>query len=259
MKSTKQTWTVFADDLSENPENLTLSPEEHHYVFKVLRLQTGETVRLTDGHGKVAEGLIKSLSKKNCDIDVQEIHDVPRHKIHCALIVGQTKPATLEECVRVSAKLGCDAFHIFQGERTQIKTTPKVEKLERISWEALRVSKGAFVMDFLTHANLQSCLQHLKKNHPEQSTFRFVCDESFLYDGAKVDSFLHAVQRILECKSQLQPTHLQIFIGPEASFSEKELQQLRQEKHMQGVGLGNLILEVPLAIASVLSVFQQLI
>jgi len=53
--------------------DVQLSREESLHISKVLRLEPGTPISLTDGKGTRAEGVLLSSSKKNLKVEVSDL------------------------------------------------------------------------------------------------------------------------------------------------------------------------------------------
>ncbi len=265
-----QSWTVFYKDLAshlttdKNSNLIEIYDDEHHYMTKVLRLNVGHKLFVTDGHGTQACGVTVSLDKKKTVIQLSEIKTTPTNNIKISILLGQPKPSTLEECVSLASKMGCSDLHIFTGDRTQIKTQPRIEKLQKISMESLRISKGTYATNIHYWESLEKIffqtMSHENKTQSEE-VFYF-CDEKFIYDKEISKSFLVDLQELCQKKdlrSDLKTEMIfHILIGPESGFSKGERDFIIHHLHARPVNLGPFILEVPNALVSVMAVINQL-
>lgn len=242
MKSKPQIWTlILPHQLLKTQELLVLSKEDHHYLRSVLRLSEGAQVEISNGIGTKAVGECCVLNKKEAHVLIKDVLHVPEPQKRVHLILGQLKPSALEEAVKLTSEVGVSSIHIFCAEHTASKQRIKLEKLQKIAYESLRVSKSAFVSKIKFHENLLNCLKYLQKK--DLNSYFVFCDE-------EISSPITSVTVYKNKKD------LFVLIGPEASFSEAERTQIKSLSNLTSVSLGPNILRAPTA--AVCSVFGLL-
>lgn len=239
MSIEKQMWTLLAPQGNlVQGSVVTLSQEELHYAFHVLRLKQNDPVCLTDCCGTQAHGTIEEISKKKGTVKVQTCQTNSQKKPLINLWLGMPKPSTLEEVVAVASELGVHEIHVFKTEKCAFKSDLKKEKLQRLSDEAVRISKSAFSAKIVEQPNLQRLLQ------TQSGSVVLFCDEAHVYDNKIQNSIFNAL-------SSIDPTDIHtisLLVGPEASFSAAERQLILQHPSVVSVSLGSHILRVATAV-----------
>ncbi|WP_186647915.1 RsmE family RNA methyltransferase [Fluviispira vulneris] len=247
MSIQKQTWTLIQTDLSKDQNEVILKDDEHHYAFHVLRLSSGEEVEITNCKGLKAVGCIDSANKKSISIKIDKISELKKSSPEIHLWLAYPKPATLEEVVSSASELGVDHIHIFKADKSAVKSPIKIEKMERISQESVRISKSAFAAKISCYNNLNELFQKIIDLNNKNRLILF-CDESHIYEG-KIRNSIYSVLRE-QFKNDLE--EICLLIGPEASFSDKERLLIHETITKNSVSLGNNILRVPNAVLSAL-------
>lgn len=236
MSFAKQTWRLFLKSAVAVGERAWLPEEEHHYAHHVLRLGVAERVEVGDGAGFVASAVIIRSDKKGTEVEIEEVVPEPTFPCPITLFLAQPKPSTLEEVVGLSAEMGVSNIVVFRSHRCQSKAPVRIEKLERTSREALRITKAARAPAVSYYDDFTGLKLLFERMGPV-----FLCDESAEAPGSDFGSMLR------NAKAEAIP-RLAILIGPEASFDVAE-RACFVEWGARPVSLGPLILRVPTAVA----------
>ena len=256
MSMEKQLWRFFVAHKVLQDAEVVLEDEEHHYLSSVLRLRAGEEIEIGDCAGFTAQAILTEVTKKRAVARTLrcQVHERPFVKI--GLLIGQTKPQTLEDIVYQASELGAEEISIVKTAKCQSKAPIKVEKIQRIAHEALRVSKGAFAPQ-LNHYNAVTDSLELLNNYGTV----LLCDEP-RESGGKIslpiwNACEAAIPKIEPAEKltseQRNRTSILVIVGPEGSFTNEE-KQLFYQKDVQSVHLGPSILRASTATAHALSV-----
>lgn len=164
------------------------------------------------------------------------------------LWLAMPKPSTLEEVVATASELGVSEIHIFKSDKCAVKSELKKEKLQRISDEAVRISKSTFSAKIFEQPGLNSLV-----DFSADSAVTLFCDESHVYENKITNSLFQVLQE----KFHLNIQDIHILVGPEASFSDQERQFILETLHAIPVSLGWNILRVPTAVTVVVGVVKS--
>jgi 16S rRNA (uracil1498-N3)-methyltransferase len=249
----KQIWTFLAYQ-NDFPVNslVKITEDEFRYLSSVLRLNVGEKIQLTNTCGLKALAKIESLSKKEALVTILEnqIEDLSEHQI--ILCIGLPKPSTCEDLVSSLSEMGLSEVHFFRTEKCASKAPVKLEKLQKISNEAVRVSKSAWSTKVFFYESKEEMVS--KKKDYFKNSLNLFCDESHIYENKVTNNLLNILSiNKKACKS------ISVFIGPEASFTQSEREWLEKSMKMSSVSLGNNILRVPNAAIYSYAVISQFV
>ncbi|MCC8186380.1 MAG: 16S rRNA (uracil(1498)-N(3))-methyltransferase [Bacteroides sp.] len=183
-----------------------LPEEEARHGLRVLRLETGDTVMLTDGKGNFFRAQIGTTTSRKCEVEViEQIVQPPLWKGHLHIAMAPTKNMERNEWFAEKAtEIGLDELsllHCRYSERRVVKT----ERLRKILVSAMKQSLKARLPRLNEMTDFQL---FLKQEVPGQ---KFI---AHCYAGEK--PFLQEV---------LQPGDATVLIGPEGDFSEEEVAQ----------------------------------
>lgn len=185
--------------------NLELPEEEAKHCIKVLRLEIGEEVMLTDGKGAFYRAKVDVISGKKCTVCVLEKYNwIKPWKNHIHIALAPTKNMDrVEWFVEKAAEIGIDELTFLSCRYSERKVV-KNDRIERILVSAIKQSKKANLphlngmVDFKTFILSVNC------------TRKFI---AHCYDNNK--------QLLRDLINPGEDTI--VLIGPEGDFSEDEV------------------------------------
>jgi len=107
----------FVDKLSSG-QTQTLESDEAHHAIKVMRLKTGEEIKISDGEGNWVSGPISEVGKKNLKIDVTASGIEASKKPELVLVQALTKSDRSKEMLELVTVAGVDRIIPWQAERS---------------------------------------------------------------------------------------------------------------------------------------------
>lgn len=235
MSFLKQLWTIvlYEQNLNLNDE-ISIIGDEFYYITTVLRLKCDDIVEISNGIGVKASAVICKIDKKSCDVRVIDVIFIEQRKRFVHLCLAQLKPSALEEGVFVASELGIDFIHLFPAEKSALKQPIKLEKLQKLSNEAMRISKSAYSARVTQYRNLADCLASIQQKC-QNACFLF-CDET-------------AKNPIVQFTPNSTIENICLLIGPEGSFSIQERSAILNLTACYPVSLGSHILRAQTSIA----------
>lgn len=141
-----------------------LADDEAHHLAKVLRLEVGAEVEVTDGKGRWAQGVVRSSGSKSAEIEAtSEGVDAPS-SMPISFAVAALKPGDVDEILPALTELGVDHVHVFQQRGVaKLRMNDKaVERWERILTQAVKQCKRSYVPTLSAHESLNEMLRHLR-------------------------------------------------------------------------------------------------
>ena len=235
----KQTWHypwVFAPNLSECADVLSLSEEEFRHVAFVLRCKNGEFLIAFDGKGGVRLGTLTLKSRKgfiHFRSDFEQIHQ-PFKRYNLVQFLPNNV-ATFEIILRKCCELGIHAIYTVFGERSERKQwAPEVwkkrlDRFQRILIESCKQSKNPYLPQIFPPEALS------KVNWLELGS---------CYHGSLNGKTYYDVQE--------SATNLcSIIVGPEGGFSDNEEQILSSVS--SGICLPTCVLRTETAVVSLVT------
>lgn len=217
------------------------SPNESqaHYLLNVLRLESGEEVKLFDGQSGEYLGIITQKAKKTCTFRIAEkLRDI-EYSPDLWLLFAPVKKDKTDFIIAGATELGvCKIIPVI----TKHTISERIKK-ERFEAQVIEAAEQSRRLDIPQVGEAES-LENIIKNWPQGRILYFM-DETG-NGGCITEVFGQA--------SRLQPSA--ILVGPEGGFSEEELDQLRKLPFAKGVSMGKRILRAETAVQAALSCWQ---
>ncbi|MCS6968367.1 MAG: RsmE family RNA methyltransferase [Cytophagales bacterium] len=205
----------------ELEKECVLSEEESAHCLRVLRMQKGDTLYLTDGKGCLAESIISQANAKGCRATIlRRQWQPPPSGANIHLAVAPVKNAEriewmLEKCV----EMGIGQISFVVTGRTE-RTRLNLERLQKKAIAAMKQSLHCWLPQITPPMEFPTFLQTLSQ------TMRFIAHA----DAHKPSSHLFELAK--------PTTSACVLIGPEGDFTSEEL-AMAQANGFQIAGLGN--------------------
>jgi 16S rRNA (uracil1498-N3)-methyltransferase len=216
-------------------DSFHLSEEESKHLVRVLRKKKGDEIRLMDGKGTEAIGILENELLKQVEIYVKErkLHPL-KNKYRFHLAIAPTKNADriewmLEKCTEIGIQeislLTCS-----NSERTQMKT----DRLKKILLSAIKQSKQFHLPILNEQVNFKQFIA--QKWDPNALKLIAWCES---------EKNCSLKQKLNQIQSQ-NTQEILILIGPEGDFSPAEI-NLAIEQKFEPISLGENILRTETA------------
>jgi len=200
---------------------VTLSNEESEHCVRVMRHREGDTVRVTDGCGHLADAVIAEAHPKKCLLQIlQQFTDnlLTHNGLHLA--IAPTKNADrMEWLLEKAIEIGICSLTFLQCDHSE-RTHLNLERLQRLAIAALKQSQTTW----LPPLKMTKFTDFIQQNIDTQAD-KFIawCDENN--------------QRQLVDMPRQFPEMI-LLIGPEGDFSEEEIALARESGYTE-VKLGD--------------------
>lgn len=184
-----------------------LPREEAKHAIRVLRMQEGDTLLLTDGQGHFIDSEIAAIAGKTCTVSFKTIREERKaaHQLHLA--VAPTKNSSRYEwLVEKATEIGVTTITpllTFHSERRSVN----YKRLEKIVIAAMKQSQKAYLPKLTPAITFSDFIKQCSQN----SAYIAHCNSKF------------PRKSINETYSKGQDVTL--LIGPEGDFSKDEIQQ----------------------------------
>ena len=230
---------VESDKIQKN--HFTLNKKESHHLSNVLRIKAGELIWLIDGVGTTYNGIIENILPEKVTGTIKEVfpkYGEPTCDIFLA--IGIIKRARMELAIEKATECGVRTITTVPMDRS-IKRSINYERVNKIIRSATKQCARSKFPSFMDANSLQSWLDQL-------------------YDGPLVVCSGKATNHIGKLHSILPKNlkGLNLVIGPEGDFTEKEISILKDNKAIF-VSLGNRRLRTETAVVSALSIINEIV
>ena len=230
--------TLFFSDQISTGQRQVLENEEAHHAIKVLRLNTGEVIKISDGVGNWVSGPIVEIAKKELFISVTERGQIQAAKPELVLVQAITKSDRNKEMLELAVEAGVDRIIPWQSERSISKWQSDSEQKWQVGIK-------------------QSCKQARQVKLPQlmqvMSTSEVI--KSIGEGGFGIVFHEEASTKFSDLTIPNSQSSVYLVIGPEGGVSEQELLSF-QNNGSKVVRLGDTVLRSAHAGFAALSAVQ---
>jgi 16S rRNA (uracil1498-N3)-methyltransferase len=218
--------------------SVALSRQQVHYVANVMRLKTGDALRLFNGRDGEWLCTIESAGKRDCTVTCAE--QTAGHRLPCDLdyLFAPLKHARLDYMAQKATEMGARRLRPVFTERT-VASRVNLERLRANTIEAAEQCNMVTVPEVLPLEPLDAVIARW-----DPSRRLVVCDEA-----APIADPLAALKR-------LPSGPLALLIGPEGGFSEAEAEGLRALGFVTAISLGPRVMRADTAAVAALALVQ---
>ncbi len=191
-------------------DTATITGSEQHHLRNVLRITSGETIRIIDGQGNVytAEILDTATNRSSsiARIQTHEFHAIPSPTL--TLFQGLPKNDKMEMILQKTTELGVTQIVPLHSERALQKPSQnRYERWHRVVISATKQCKRAWLPELSEAQQLEGSLAQLEK--------------------FSLSLLLSPHTQGQHIKTVLQETPntnaIALFVGPEGGFSDQEI------------------------------------
>lgn len=207
-----------------------LTPEQSHYLFRVLRLSPGADLVAMDGRGQSWQARLEAdaLALEEALAENSEL------SLGVDLAVALPKGNVLEEILRPCAELGVRGIYPILSQRTLLNPSDqKLDRWRRILTEAAEQCERQWTPQLFSPQPWPEFLAH-----PREHTAHFLC-----LARRPCPSLTGALRRRL---AEAQPQALTLAVGPEGGWTDAEIQEAL-DQDWEAVSLGSRILRAATA------------
>ena len=230
--------TLFFSDQISTGQRQVLENEEAHHAIKVLRLNTGEVIKISDGVGNWVSGPIVEIAKKELFISITERGEIQAAKPELVLVQAITKSDRNKEMLELAVEAGVDRIIPWQSERSISKWQSDSEQKWQVGIK-------------------QSCKQARQVKLPQlmqvMSTTEVI--KSIGEGGFGIVFHEEASTKFSDLTIPNSQSSVYLVIGPEGGISEQELLSF-QNNGSKVVRLGDTVLRSAHAGFAALSAVQ---
>lgn len=180
-----------------------LSPEESRHAVKVLRMQNGDTLDVTDGQGTFYHTRITDANASQCEFEIISTRKIPRRSFEIAIAIAPTKNIDrIEWFVEKAVEVGIEKI-IFMECKNSERHHLNHERMMKIVVSAMKQSAQAWLPEVTTLMPFRDVL----KLQAEQKFICHATDES---------------PKMLFISAKKHSSYL-VLIGPEGDFAQTEI------------------------------------
>jgi len=226
---------LYVPPASLSTGTLILRGDDHHYLFRVLRLRAGAVVLLFDGRGREADAVVEGIEKERATLRVGDVRahppaQGPRIEVLVSLIKGER----MEWCVQKLVELGAARILPIRTARSVVKLDGERAETRRRRWEAIakdaaRQCGSTTVPEIAPVTSLQGALEDIARVTLKLAFWERARDRS-----------------LREALPEESPESIALLIGPEGGLVAREVESAA-EAGFVSVGLGPRVLRAETA------------
>jgi 16S rRNA (uracil1498-N3)-methyltransferase len=213
---------IFWKDLITEDKVLKIENEQFHHFKNVIRGKSGEQVKIFNGNGLVAIGLVSDLGKKVMTIEIESI-ELKKEFNSTSLVVGIPKKEYLESILRSAIQIGVTQLHLVVTDFTPWKYS-FYDRLYKIMESTLIQSENPYFPIIKEYLSLDQFLENLEL---ETIVFSTEIQSEISLKGRKPE---------------------QLVIGPEGGFSSREVELFKNNNFITMIKLDQPIMKAEVAV-----------
>lgn len=233
-------------DILTLPSKATIQGQDAKHISKVLRLNKGDLIEITNGEGKDFTAIITLASLTNIELDIVDEYDsLTESPIDITICSGMLKDKKMDLVIKHLTQLGIRKWVPFFCERSI--PTPDVKRMEnrKKRWKTI------------ARESLKQCRRSRLPQISNPLNFEKLLDQSASYD-LKIAFWEKATQRLNTLKKSTSNKKILILIGPEGGFSKPEI-NAATKKGFLSYSLGPRILRAETASISACTLIQHIL
>ena len=228
------------------PSKANIQGQDAKHISKVLRLNKGDHIEITNGEGKDFKAIITLISPGNIELDIIDEYDsLTESPIDITLCSGMLKDKKMDMVIKHLTQLGIQKWIPFFCERSIPTPDTKRIKKRLKRWEVI------------ARESLKQCRRSRLPQISMPMSFEKLLKDSANYD-LKIAFWEKATQRLDTLKKDHSNLNIIILLGPEGGFSKTEM-IMAKEKGFLSYSLGPRILRAETASISSCTLIQHIL
>ena len=227
-------------------QDLTLSGEEAHHCFDVMRGKAGDRIITFNGEGVEAEAEIVSANKRNATLKTLETTESPRPA--AAITLGQAIPKgkNMDLIIQKATELGVSRIVPLLSARTVVQLNPRDLEKKRQKWQRVAIEACKQCG--------QNWLPTVETPIPADTFIRETSGDLKLIAAITPEAkSLKAITAGRRADDSPRPETASLLIGPEGDFTPAEM-ALAMDEGFAPLSLGPIILRSETAAIYALSI-----
>jgi 16S rRNA (uracil1498-N3)-methyltransferase len=224
-------------------QRVILTPQQLHYLGRVLRLRDGDRFIVMDGKGK---SWLAKLDNQQAYL-LEELQSTTELPLSITLMMALPKGNGFDDIIRACTEIGVSYFLPVISDRTLLNPSPqKLQRWQRIAVEASEQSERIIVPTVFNPVSFTTAISQQTTAHC------YICE-------ARGDNYPHLSKLILNQDFSQTPEIL-IAIGPEGGWTQNEL-DLAIDSGFKVVSLGKRVfraITAPIVAVSLIAAITEM-
>ena len=219
----------------------TISESDSTHITKVLRLGAGDRITVFDTESTEYEGTITDISSGTIALRVHDTRLLRTEpELELNLFQAILKGNRMDGIISQATQLGVSEIFPVISERTQVRSTAKVDRWNKIARESTKQCGRATTPSVSEPVDFQGSF-----GIREQSGMKIILYEN---QDELLGDYMHSLTTPVNS--------INVYIGPEGGFSKEEI-TLAEENGCIALGLGKRILRAEMASVVSLALLQS--
>ena len=154
----------FVSDLPRRVgDTYEFNSEDAHHAVRVLRINAGEHIRLSDGNGAWSDVKVTAVLKKSLEVVVENTGYEDQQEVEITVVQALPKGDHLKDAVELLTEVGVDTIVPWAASRSIGKADKGIEKIVTTAREASKQSRRfriPTVVGVATTENIIDVLKH---------------------------------------------------------------------------------------------------
>ena len=214
--------TLFLVDKLDDSNLIAVSGDEAHHAIKVLRINVGEEILISDGAGNWVRASVENIEKKTFTAKVLQRGFQPEKSPRLIVVQGLPKSDRVKDALEILVESGVDLIIPWQADRSISKwRQDSLDKWQSTAVAATKQSRRFRKPEIIDGLSLSQLLEIESEN----SAILVMHESATTKLSEVVTSKFAGMSEII------------IVIGPEGGISESELEVLEGAgAHIVGLG-----------------------
>jgi 16S rRNA (uracil1498-N3)-methyltransferase len=206
----------YAPDAHVSGERVRLPADEARHLLRVMRLRSGDAVRVFNGRGAEFDAVVLETARDSADVRLEGVCDpAPEPSVSVTLVQAVLKADKMDDVVRDAVMMGVAAVQPLVSTRSElthaaIARGAKVERWQRLAVAAAKQCGRAVVPDVMAPLAFEAIPAAIADGRLPSPVLLFV------EPGA--DASAVSIHEVGET-----PTTASVIVGPEGGWTAEEL------------------------------------
>ncbi len=233
---------LFIDLTLSSGETISLPRDKAHHLSHVLRMHTGDAIKLFNNTGYEFTSRIIEITKKTAEVEVKESCQIDNESsLKITLCLAIARGQHMDYSIQKAVELGVSKIVPVMSEFSNVRLQEDRVQNKMTHWQNIIIN----------------ATEQCGRNRLTELIKPVSFSECLVLDGLTSQLILHPGSKQAMPTITIDNNHLTLLIGPEGGFSDTEMNEAI-EKAVIPVSLGPRTLRAETAVVSALSNAQQL-
>lgn len=244
---------LYTEEKISKASNIVLNISQSHYVKTVLKLRNNDKIIIfNEASGEFNAEIVDIKSKLISVKTLNSIRDAIDDRVNISVYIANIKKSKLEECVAMASQFSVSKIFI-TGSDLSKKSDIDMNRLKHIAIEGVEQSNGIFLPEI---SNLKS-FYDIEEKYNDVFIYGSVDNADKINAKIRdISELLPAKNIVLESDNPQGKAMVNILIGSEGGFSEKELSHFKEKSYIP-MNISHKTLRCETALCGMLAICNQ--